>query len=59
MNYIYIGEIYDNTGIYIYIAHVAKLVAVSLKSALLANRIVYVQNRSKSEFATTIVFNYY
>ena len=40
MNYIYIGEIYDNTGIYIYIAHVAKLVAVLLKSALLANRIL-------------------
>ena len=37
--YIYIGEIYDNTGIYI--AHVAKLVAVSLKSALHI-RIVYV-----------------
>ena len=39
--YIYIGEIYDNTGI-IYIAHVAKSVAVLLKSAILANRIVYV-----------------
>ena len=38
--YIYIGEIYDNTGIYI--AHVAKSVAVLLKSAILANRIVYV-----------------